>query len=647
MPEPKEKDFVGIDPVSLKAMNDDLANVRVLLRSQLGVLRKAFGTASVPTTAIDRLAAVGTWIDQELPMLRRRQAMAAQLQKESLQLGQNSAMVSTDWAGNFPSAQAAIARANELAGRYKEPGELPDEVWEEVRNNQNDPDFAAAFAKALGPHDGRMLAANLSRKTAPPERLQVLGNLFATASHQKTFDDSWFPKFPAVPGILPLMRFGNWDNDLLVRVGQIALDSNVIASDSVRVADVLEVVARSPIAASRLYQDNFEKIQAMSRGRSVGWTNGDDPKLSNALGTFIRSATVDARNVYEALRPAEVSQWPNPAEDLTRRLLMDLASNPTRAAFRGVQAAYMTIATEFYDDLQAAIAGPPLPSYFNQPDPGRPGVEVPAAAWSALVQQAMWDPKNAALLSTFFRAKYEASISAVNRADIPNAPDANSLTSFQSGQIRGWYVHQLNTVKSAAAAEVADYNAKVKQWVDYFVDPANAAIFANPVLPELVVPSLGIKLGTAATATGMEAGKKAAEAAGKTITGFVKDNGVGSVKEKIISWFDREPPVYTTDDAWTDDTQTWREMAENMRGLRSIKPVTDRYGTTWSGQPGYYEKLYGAKFTAQDGTTPSLEDIPKLSPPAQRAYAAWLQDPAVQQAVWNEAEPNILGRQSK
>lgn len=646
MPEPKEKDFVGIDPVSLKAMNEDLANASSLITTHLPSLRKAFWKADVATTPIDRLVAIGKWIDQELPMLQRRQTLAAQLQKEGLQLGLSPAMVSGEWNGNFPSTEAAIARAKELAGRYKEPGELPDDVWEEVKKNQNDPDFAAAFAKALGPHAGRMLAANLARKSAQSGRLEALGNLFATASHHKVFDDSWFPKFPAVPGILPLMRFGNWDNDLLVRVGNIALHADLVSSDNYRVADVLEVVARSPIAASRLYQENFEKIQAMSRGRSVGWTNGSDPKLSNALGTFIRSATIDARTVYESLRPAGVNQWPNPAEDLTRRLLMDLASNPTRAAFRGVQAAYMTIATEFYDDLQAAIAGPPLPQYFENPDPGRPGIEAPEAAWRSLIQQAMWDPKNAAILNTFFRVKYEASVDAVNRADIPKAPDANSLTSFQSGQIRGWYLNQLNMVKSNAAKEVADYNAKVKQWVDYFVDPVNAAIFANPLLPELAVPSLGIKLGTAATATGGDAGKKAAEAAGKAITGFVKDNGVGSVKEKIISWFDREPPVYTTADAWADDTETWRQMAENKRDDNLIMAVTDGQGTTWSGQTEYYEKLYGAKFTTKEGVT-RAEDIDALSPAARRAYAAWLQDPAVQQAVWGDAGPNILGRQTK
>jgi hypothetical protein len=59
------------------------------------------------------------------------------------------------------------------------------------------------------------------------------------------------------------------------------------------------------------------------------------------------------------------------------------------------------------------------------------------------------------------------------------------------------------------------------------------------------------------------------------------------------------------------------------------------------------EKLYGAKFTTEKGMTPGSGDIAGLSPAALRAYAAWLQDPAVQQAVWNDVGPNILGRQGK
>jgi hypothetical protein len=653
MAEPREKAFVGIDPVSMKAMNDDLANAQALIKAQLPKLRSAFGKASVETTPIDRLVAIGGWIEAELPMLKRRQTLAQQLQKEALQVGQAPIMVKTEWAGNFPSTEAAVARAKELAGRYVEPGNLPPEVWDEVAKNQHDPDFAAAFAKALGPHAARMLVAELGHEPAQPDRLPALANLFATASHQQVLDDSWFPKFPAVPGMLPLMQFGNWDNDLLVRVGNIALDADLVASDNYRVAQVLAAVARSPIAATRLYQENFDKIQAMSRARSAGWTNGSDTKLGDPLGTFIRAATVDARSLYEGLRPVGNTQWPNPAEDLTRRLLIDLRDNPQRAAFAGVQSAYATIATEYYDDLNAAIAGPPVPKYFNDPDPGRPGVEAPDAAWRALVQQAMWDPKNAALLSTFFSAKYKENSSAITAKDIPGAQDANSFSNWQNGQVRGWFLGQLNTVKADTVKEVADYNARVKQWVDYFINPVNAAVWTIG-LPSVAAPGLlslrtetALASASASVSTNAELAEKAATDAGKTITGFVKDTGVGGVKDVVTSWFDREPPNYTTDTAWTSDSVAWQGKAADKLGGHSIKPVTDPTGTTWTGDPAFYEKMYGATFTTGSDEPPLIRPVAEMSPAAQRAYAAWLQDPAVQQAVWNEVGPNILGSQGR
>jgi hypothetical protein len=651
--EPRDKAFVGIDPVSMKAMNDDLANVQAMIKAELPKLRSAFGKASVDTSAIDRLMGIGGWIETELPILKRRQSLAAQLQKEGLQLGQSAIMVKSEWAGNFPSTEAAIARAKELAGRYVEPGKLPAEVWDEVTKNQHDPDFAAAFAKALGPHAARLLVAGLGHDPANSDRLPALGSLFATASHQQVFDDSWLPQFPAVPGILPLMQFGNWDNDLLVGAGNLALDADLVSSDNYRVAQVLAAVARSPIAANRLYQENFDQIQAMSRARAAGWTNGSDVKLGDPLGIFIRAATVAARPQYDGLRPAGDTQWPNPAEDLTRRLLLDLRNNPQRAAFAGVQSAYTTIATEYFDDLNAAIAGPPVPKYFEKPDPGRPGVEAPDAAWRALVQQAMWDPKNAALLSTFFSIKYEQNSSAITAKNIPGATDANSFSNWQNGQVRGWFLNQLNTVKEGTAKEVADYNARVKQWVDYFVNPVNAAVWAIG-LPSVAAPGMlslraetALAAAAAASSSNGELAEKAATQAGKTITGFVQDAGVGSVKDTVISWFDQEPPKYTTDVAWTSNSNAWRSKAVDQLGLHAIEPVTDQTGTTWSGDPASYEKMYGATFTTGRTEPPLIRPMDEMSPAAQRAYAAWLQDPAVQQATWNEVGPNILGSQEK
>ncbi|MDX2969009.1 hypothetical protein [Kribbella solani] len=617
MAEPREKAFVGIDPAALKAMNKDLAIAHALVHALLPKIRVSFSTAQLDTSPIDRILSVSRWIEAELPSLQRRQIMAEQLQHEALQLGQKPAMVRTEWTGNFTSTAAAVARAKQLAAKYKD-GKLPPDVWAEVQQNQNDPDFAAAFVKALGPDAARHVVAGLGADPMKSDRLPALANLFATASHRRVFDDRWFPNFPAVPGLLPLMQFGNWDNDLLVHVGNLALRPDRLGIDNERTAQVLAAIARSPLAASRVYQDHFDRIQAMSRGRSPGWTIGADSELGDPLGDFIRAATVDARPLYEGLRPNGSKLSENPADTLTRKLLMDLMNNPQRAVFSGVQGAYASIATAYFDDLQAAIAGPPVPQYFDNPDPDRPGIEAPDAAWRALVKQAMWDPKNAALLSAVFRMKYEENSHEISSRKLDGAPDATGFSNWQNGQVRGWFLAQLNAVKTDTAQDAATYNAKVKEWIGYLADPTKAALFA-------------------------EAGPAAA--AGKAVVDLLKSTGTSTVKDMVAAWFERKPPSYTTDLDWLDDSKVWQsKAADQLIPPQRIRPVTTRDGTRWTGDPRVYEKKYGVHFTTGSHTSPIMP-VNEMSTAQLRAYAAWLQDPAVQQAVWSQAYPDILGFQ--
>ncbi len=627
MPEPKEKAFVGIDPVTMKAMNDDLARLVFLIHNDIPKLREVFARAEVETTPADRLNAIGQWIQAELPMLRRRESYAAQLQLINLQTGNPLKMIHTEWAGNFPSSAAAIARAKELAGKYKDDGKLPGEVWEELSQNQDDPDFAEAFAKALGAEGAGRIAQEftiLAKRgkygQSEQDQRNVLANLLATASHSPgTIDKTWFEKTSFDGGILDLMDTGMWDSNVLSEAATFVLNArNPDADLAGKTAKIFNGLALYPAVATKVYADNFDQIQKLVRGETTGWTLADAPGRGDALGAFIQSATITSRHLHQKSGP----NGPNPAEDLTRRLLLDLHANSKRTEFAGVQGAYTAIAMEYYDDLEAAIAGPPVPSYFEKPDPGRPGIEVPDPAWTTLVQHAMWDPKNAAVLNTFFSAKYTERSAAVTSREVLSARDANSLSNWQNGQIRGWFLAQLNAVKAAHGEEQAAYNAKVKEWVGYVVDPVNAALFATG--------------GPAA----------AVAAAGRTITGFVKAQGVSAVKDLVISWFDRGPTDYTTDTEWADDHKLWTAKAQEL--LKSdpplIRPVTGKDGTTWTGSPQVYEKQYGTKFTDGAGT---ILPVDTMTPAQQRAYAEWLQDPAVQQAVWNEVGPDILGRVSK
>jgi hypothetical protein len=203
---------------------------------------------------------------------------------------------------------------------------------------------------------------------------------------------------------------------------------------------------------------------------------------------------------------------------------------------------------------------------------------------------------------------------------LTNAQDANSFSNWQSGQIGGWFLTQLDSVKAAAGKEVTDYNARVRKMVDFVLDPANAALFATegPIA-----------------------------AAGKAISGYVKAEGAKSVKAEVASWFEQKPLDYTTDTVWTTDSASWRFKAGKLLVDGNIVPVSNKVGRTWSGDPAVYEKQYGARFTTDDRSDDPKRRfllVEEMSPAAQRAYAAWLQDPAVQQATWNEMSPVTMGR---
>jgi hypothetical protein len=626
LPEPRDGNYVGIDPVAFKAMNSDLAAVKALIDANLPKLRTAFAKIELQTGRIERLAAVSRWIDSEMPMLQRRQLLAQQLQKESLQFGRTGAMVHSEWTGNFVSTEAAVARAKELAAQYKD-GNLPDGAWDEIIQNQHDPDFAEAFAKAIGPDAARLLAASSEHPESGQDknaatRYSALASLFATASHRGVINDDWLDKFP---GLVELMRQGVWDNRLLIRVGQRALDSNqVTPGGNTRTADILAIVARSPIAANQLYTANFTKIQSMIRGEWPGWMATNNPDLGNPLGTFVRSATVDARPIMDALGGL------NDAERLTQQILLDIQKNPSRTPFAGVQGAYTSIASTYFDDLYASVSGAVVPEYFKHPDVQPPGVNVPREAWNVLVRQAMWDPDNAALLSVFFQVKNKEMSDAIDdrlvydQQGAAQWPKSTSLSNWQNGQFRAWFITQYAAVQNQAAKEVADYNAKVEKRVGYLVDTASSAGFA---------------------ASGGPAG--AAAAAGKTIQGFAKSSGIDAVKSEIASWFAHEVPKYKANTEWTLDTNAWRIKASSHLANSEARfpPVVDATGRTWTGDIGFYEKRFGARFTTGDRPA-KVMPVDEMSPAAQRAYAAWLEDPAVQAELWDLAGPQLRDNNS-
>ncbi|GAA3839630.1 hypothetical protein GCM10022226_72430 [Sphaerisporangium flaviroseum] len=324
-------DFAGIDPVLMRAMIKDLETAKGLVDAKVPGLKDAFGKVGLSTKPIVTLTGIAGWINGELPMLNRRQGMAEQLSKENNQFGFTGTMVETDWEGLFKSKAEAEAKAKELAAQYEEPAGFPDDVWEQIEKYQNDPDFAEAFLKALGPEKAARAATWARDGADSGNRVAAFATLMATASHRGVIDDAWLKKFGVMaPGTAPgggegpdlhllatLIKHGVWNTDTLVTIGTKALTTTQPHDDNRLKADILDGISNNPLAANRLYCDNFDLINAMASGGMDGWTSGD-PRFGDPLGRFMAAATTGAREVYGRMQP---TGRPNPADVLISRLL--------------------------------------------------------------------------------------------------------------------------------------------------------------------------------------------------------------------------------------------------------------------------------------------------------------------------------------
>ncbi|MFI6320572.1 C2 family cysteine protease [Nonomuraea sp. NPDC050556] len=328
-PEPQE-DFAGIDPVQLKAMIGDMETARSMIDQRMPRLKDDFARAGLDAKHISALAGVSSWIGGELPMLKRRHSMAEQLSKENNQYGFTGAMVQTEWEGLFKSKEEAQAKAKELAGKYQEPGGFPDGVWEQIGKYQFDPDFAEAFLKELGPEKAAWITARLRTwdEKEHDVRLAAFGRLVGVASHRGLVTEDWLKRFstekgrgPALYDLAALIRQGTWDKDALVLIGGHAVSSMQLGGGNTVTADILDGVARNPFAASKLYTDRFQEINAIVSGARPGWAGVKDGDLIDPLARFVTAATVTAKDTYEMTRPPGNTGWINPADILIGRIL--------------------------------------------------------------------------------------------------------------------------------------------------------------------------------------------------------------------------------------------------------------------------------------------------------------------------------------
>jgi hypothetical protein len=621
----QDPNFAAIDPAAMADLVTKLEAAARTIDEQAPGLKGRFESQGVATGNVTTIMQVASWVRDQLPMLRRRQSLAQAMVDGGFAYGAGSTWTFVDTGDNlgaFRTSEEARRAAGELAAKVKgDPTghDLPDEVFEQLLRDGGDPDFATEFYSQIGPEGISKLYVGAHRDRhlgdgPDPRKAMAVGISLATASHRLNFDDAWIDRVgrrtTTTPQIYvaPFLRYGNWDKDFLKRIGNRELKGPAIPFDPERSAMIWDGIARNPLAAAEFYDENFELIQKKSA--YDGLFRGDAAQGNrDAWANMIRSATVDARDVYARLRLDDPGAWPrNLAEANTARLIRYVKDHKDEHVFGELQAAYGEVVKEYWDDLAYSVTSP-VPQVGDRDNHGRDGIELPRDAWAAFTREAMRDGQTAANLLTQFKVWMG------ERTAEQAAPHTVGRTSTEQGDPFAWQDAAVGRMRQFFQANYGEvYKAlgdEHKEWQE------------------------GIEKGIE-TAIGWAFDPK----------GIVKDASKLVVTEFVKHTFRElsDQELEKLDLSALSSGSRWQDLANQHHAERNIPPITVD-GITWEGEPRFYQDLYRGRFTDGNGRILPVE---QLSPEGARAYNEWLQDPAVVAAVeegWFQEQGGFSGAQ--
>jgi hypothetical protein len=621
----RDPEFAAIDPAALADLVTKLDGAARTIDERAPGLKARFEAQGVGSGDVTTIMQVASWVHDQLPMLRRRQSLAQAMVDGGFAYGGGSTWTFVDTGDNlgaFRTSEEARQAAAALAAKVKDAeigDDLPDDVYEQLLRYSNDPDFVAEFYSQVGPEGVDKLYVDAHRDRdlgeGPDERkAMAIGYSLATASHRLNLDDGWLDRLGRNRSntpqqyVAPFLRYGTWNKDFLKRVGNRELKGPAIPYDPERAAMIWDGIARNPLAAAEFYDENFDLMQ--KKGAYDGLFRGDAAEGNRtAWSDMIRSATVDARNVYARLQLHDPAAYPrNLAEDNTARLVKYVKDHKDEHVFGELRAAYGDVLKEYWDDMAYAVTSP-VPQVGEHDVPGRDGIEVPRDAWAALAQEAMRDGQTAANLLTQFkvwmgeRTGEQAAPHTVGRTGSEQG-DPFAWQDASVGRMRQFFQSNYGEVYKALGDEHKEWQENVEKGIE--------------------------------TAIGWAFDPK----------GIVKDVGKTVVTEFVKHTFrslsDQE--LEKLDLSALSSSSRWQDLANQHHAERNVPPITVD-GLTWEGEPGFYEDLYGGRFTDGDGTILPLE---QMSPEGVREYNEWLQDPAVVAAVeegWFQEQGGFSGAQ--
>ncbi|MCT7352111.1 hypothetical protein N4P33_07975 [Streptomyces sp. 15-116A] len=183
-----DPNFSGINPDNLLRTIKDLESSSKVLHDAKTFYAARFKRLGLDTAHLTEIGRIARWVDDELPMLRRRQALAAAMELDPGSRKRDAMVTLPE-----PVASVAEARAagKKLAEDINEVADLASgkagaefhRIAEVLARHKGDPDFVSAFYAKMSPHLLKHLpvtVAAIGASTAEND-VKVFGSAFTTA----------------------------------------------------------------------------------------------------------------------------------------------------------------------------------------------------------------------------------------------------------------------------------------------------------------------------------------------------------------------------------------------------------------------------------------------------------------------------------
>jgi hypothetical protein len=604
---------VGIAPAALSEFIADLQSNVDGGYPQLNSFKSAFSRYGISTGNIAQIERILKWVNDQMPMLRRRQGLAQQVGTEKFDFQSSVPMVTAgagvlDGFRNSDDARrAGRGDADSTIAALKGDRDLSD-VLGRLRTNALDPDYTEAFYRRLGPsgiralslaaskmgHDGHLADAKSAR--------EAIGKSLATASHRIQIDDKWLNQLASSPAIAvsegpatlaPFLEYGNFDKEWLKLLGAHTVSGNVRPGPAQK---IWQALAKNPRASTEFYYDHFPEIQHYINVNGPGLSRD----VADAFANVVRAATIDGRKVDRWRAEFNASQ--------TIYFWKDHSNEHTIDAMRKT---YADLAKVYWPDLVYSVTSP-VKEAGSTDNPFRQGIEVSEDAWKSFLEEAMRNPSVAAEILT----KHRLWLDQTRQKAISETPDGADPANWEGPSIaamreflRGAY----DDVSSEVATQGAGARDKWNQNVKDSAKEATKWLVDKGI--EKLNPGADIQWATST----------ASLVAGKGLDYLFGDDGASKVGQP------QKKSQFSGRDSWQANANAlWSERLRH--GHHSFDPVRVQGGKPSDGDVRHYERKYGSKFTDQDGNILSLFRISQ-DPRALLAYNEWLKDPAVIKAT--------------